>query len=109
MATYPEHRGHGAASLVARSLVKNAFAGGADIVATLPATESLQGFYEKVLGMTPTFVKGLPGAEFPESWHRFGSIYSGFNAETPDHLWAVGAPGVNIQDLIGFGWKLVFD
>ncbi|MGI6072254.1 MAG: GNAT family N-acetyltransferase [Lachnospiraceae bacterium] len=109
MATYPEYRGKGIAAAIARRLVDDAFAGGADVVATLPASESLVGWYAKKLGMIPTFVKGLPGAEFPKKWHRFSAMFSGPDSGSPGHLSAVAAPDTDLNDLVGLGWELTFD
>ncbi len=109
MATYPEYRGQGAAENIGRRLIRDAFAEGADVVATLPATESLVGWYERKLGMAPTFRKGLPGAEFPEKWHRFAEMFGGADGENPAYLSAVAAPGVDLDDLNGFGWELTFE
>lgn len=109
MATYPAYRGRGVAARIARRLVDDAFAGGADVVATLPASESLVDWYAKKLGMIPTCMKGFPGAEFPETWHRFSGMFSGPDSGTPSRLSAVAAPGADLDDLIGFGWELTFD
>ncbi len=110
MATYPEYRGQGLAAMIGRRLIDDAFDGGADIVATLPATESLVGWYEKKLGMVPTFVRGLPGAEFPEKWRRFADMFGGGpDSGAPLYLSAAAAPGIEIDDLKGFGWELTFD
>ena len=109
MATYPEYRGQGIAAMIGHRLVDDAFAKGADVVAALPASQSLVGWYEKKLGMIPTFRKGLPGAEFPETWHRFAGMFSGPDSGSPGSLSAVAAPGTDLDDLIGFGWELTFD
>ncbi|NCB51999.1 MAG: GNAT family N-acetyltransferase [Clostridia bacterium] len=114
VATYPEFRGLGTAARIARSLAELSFADGTDVIATLPASESLTGWYELVLGMEPIFKKGLPGAEFPDSWHRFAEITGteaggAASSSSPDRLWAVGAPGVNLEDLRGVGWALTFE
>lgn len=110
MATYPEYRGQGLAAMIGRRLIDDAFAGGADVVATLPATESLVIWYEKKLGMVPTFVRGLPGAEFPEKWRRFAGMFGGGpDSGAPKKLSAAAAPGIELDELNGFGWELTFD
>lgn len=109
MATYPEYRGQGVAAMIGQRLVDDAFAEGADMVATLPASQSLVGWYEKKLGMVPTFRKGFPGAEFPGKWHRFASMFSGPDSGSPSYLSAVAAPGTDLDDLVGFGWEFTFD
>jgi len=113
VATDPDFRGLGAARRIVRNLTDQAFSEGTDVVATLPASESLTGWYKRVLGMEPVFRKGLPGAVFPESWHRFAGIVgtgdSGGESETPDRLWAVGAPGVDLDGLNGTGWAYTFE
>ncbi|MGI6172476.1 MAG: GNAT family N-acetyltransferase [Christensenellales bacterium] len=109
MATYPEYRGQGAAERIGRRLIDDAFAEGADVVATLPASLPLVGWYERKLGMTPTFRKGLPGAVFPEKWHRFSDMFGNLGSGSPEYLSAVAAPGIDLNDLIGFGWELTFE
>jgi hypothetical protein len=95
--------------MIGQRLVDDAFAEGADVVATLPASQSLVGWYEKKLGMVPTFRKGFPGAEFPEKWHRFASMFSGPDSASPSYLSAVAAPGTDLSNLVGFGWEFTFD
>lgn len=113
VATWPEFRGLGAARRIVQALADIRFAEGADVIATLPASEALTGWYERALGMEPVFMKGLPGAEFPEAWRRFAKLVgaedSGAAGGTPDHLWAVAAAGVNLDDLKGVGWALTFE
>lgn len=109
MATYPEYRGQGIAAMIGRRLIDDAFAGGAEVVATLPATESLVGWYADKLGMTPTFVRGMPGAEFPEKWRRFAAMFSGSDSGAPSRLSAAAAPGADLNDLVGVGWEFTFD
>lgn len=109
MATKPERRGLGAASLVAHALVHDAFAGGADIVATLPASESLCRWYERVLGMSPSFKKGGNGVIFPDSWHKFAVICGEHSEDTPKRLYAVARDGLNLASVEPGGWELTFD
>lgn len=110
MATYPEYRSQGIAAMIGRRLIDDAFAEGADVVATLPASESLVEWYREKLGMIPTFIKGLPGAEFPESWHRFYAMFGGGpDSGAPSRLSAVAAPGIDLNDFTGCGWELTFD
>jgi ribosomal protein S18 acetylase RimI-like enzyme len=109
VATYPEYRRSGAAAGVVRCLAEQAFADGADIVVTLPASESLTGWYEKVLGMKPAFMRGGPGAEFPASWHRFAAYCGQAETDSPKRLWAVGAPGIDTDDYRDTGWAFTFE
>lgn len=109
VATYPEYRGMGAAAMVVRDLTQHAFDSGVDIVATLPASDSLTGWYEKVLNMTPVFKKGRPGAVFPDSWRRFADYCGSADSGAPKYLWAVGAPGVDLAPFKETGWQLTFE
>lgn len=109
MATNPERRGLGAASMVAHALVNNAFSGGADLVVTLPASESLCGWYERVLGMTPAFKKGGDGVIFPDNWHKFAKICGEHSEDTPTRLYAVAREGLRLDDIDFGGWELTFD
>jgi len=114
VATYPEYRGLGAARRIVRKIRDLSFAEGTDVIATLPASEALTGWYERVLGMEPVFKKGRPGAAFPETWHRFADAVGavpggGTESGSPDRLWAVGAPGVDLHDLKGVGWAFTFE
>lgn len=109
VATYPRYRGMGAAAQVCRRLAELAFEDGADIVATLPAQASLTDWYERVLNMSPTFIKGAPGAEFSDPWLRFAEYCGTAESGAPDRLWAVGAPGVDIAAFRDVGWALTFE
>jgi hypothetical protein len=60
--------------------------------------------------MVPTFVRGLPGAEFPEKWRRFAGMFGGGpDSGAPKKLSAAAAPGIELDELNGFGWELTFD
>ncbi len=110
MATLPEHRGRGLAAAIGRSLVEGAFASGVDIVATLPAEESLNAWYETRLGMAPAFKKGGEGVEFPESWRRFAAEYCPeHDPGTPGTLLAAAREGADLDAVRGLGWELTLD
>ncbi len=109
MATADGARGGGLAAAVGRALVSDAFTGGADIVATLPAEESLCGWYASRLGMAPLFRKGGPGVEFPAGWHEFSRLCGAHDPDTPARLWAVARPGVETGGLEELGWECCFD
>lgn len=109
VATYPEYRGKGIAAMVVRSLTARAFSEGAELVAVLPASESLTGWYERVLGMKPTFQKGSAGATFPASWYRFAEIFKPTDSGAPKQLWAVGAPHINLSNFRDVGWEFTFE
>lgn len=109
VATYPEHRGLGAAAGVVRRLAAMAFADGADIVVTLPASESLTGWYGKVLSMKPAFLKGGPGVDFPNAWRRFAAYCGTGETDSPKRLWAVGAPGIDTDAFRDLGWAFTFE
>lgn len=110
MATAPAHRGHGLAAQIGRALISDAFARGSDVVATLPAEESLNAWYESRLGMVPTFKKGGAGVLFPERWRRFAAEYcQEHDPSTPDTLLAIAREGVNLDAVRGLGWELTLD
>lgn len=110
MATRSEHRGRGLAAAIGRALVEGAFASGADIVATLPAEESLNAWYETRLGMAPAFKKGGEGVAFPESWRRFAEKYCPeHDPDTPGALLAVAREGADLDAVRGLGWELTLD
>ncbi len=109
MATKPERRGLGAASMVAHALVNDAFATGADIVATLPASESLCSWYARVLDMSPAFKKGGDGVVFPDNWHKFAAICGEHSDDTPTRLYAVAREGLSLGSIETGGWELTFD
>lgn len=109
MATLPEYREQGLAAKIGRALIANAFDNGIDIVATLPAEESLNAWYETKLGMAPFFKKGGVGIEFPENWHRFSEFCGEHDPDTPDTLLAVVRDGVDIERVRGLGWEYTFD
>lgn len=109
MATYPGHRGRGLGAAVARLLTERAFESGADVVATLPADESLRQWYEKVLGMTPAFIKGGEGVSFPGSWRQFAKITGPHSPDSPPTLHAVPKPGVDMDRVKDLGWECCWD
>ena len=109
MATAERCRGAGLAAAVGRALLGDAFAAGADIVATLPAEESLCAWYASRLGMAPLFKKGGPGVEFPHSWEEVARISGGHDEGSPARLWAVARPGVETRGLEELGWECCFD
>lgn len=109
MATAPEQRGRGLAAKIGRVLIANAFDGGIDIVATLPAEDSLNAWYETRLGMAPLFKKGGAGVDFPENWRRFSEFCGEHDPTTPDTLLAVARPGIDTAPLRGLGWECTFD
>ncbi len=109
MATRPEYRGRGLAAGIGRALVAGAFADGLDIVATLPAEESLAAWYESRLGMEPAFKKGGEGVVFPQSWLDFARFCGAHDPGTPQTLLAVARPGVDLSAVRGLGWECTFD
>lgn len=109
MATAPEHRGRGLAASIGRELIANAFKSGVDIVATLPAEESLNTWYETRLGMAPLFKKGGEGVDVPETWHKFSAFCGSHDPDTPDTLLAVARDGIDIERVRGLGWECTFD
>lgn len=109
MATYEAHRGRGLGGGIARQLMERAFESGADVVATLPASDSLCAWYGRVLGMEPVFKKGGAGVVFPECWDRFAALCGGHDPETPDRLWAVCRGGIDPAPLTALGWEHCFD
>lgn len=109
MATFPRHRGHGLAAQIGRSLVSDAFAAGLDIVATLPAEDSLNAWYESRLGMSPAFRKGGEGVVFPGNWLAFSAFCGEHNPGTPDTLLAAARPGADLSAVTGLGWECAFD
>ena len=109
MATFPAHRGLGAATAVARALRDAAFSGGAEILATLPATQPLCEWYADIPGMRPAFAKGGAGAEFPESWRRFAEACGEHDPQTPARLYAARADGGGVSGLLSIGWECTLD
>lgn len=109
MATAELHRGLGAAREIGLGLISDAFASGADLVATLPAEDSLCRWYETRLGMVPLFKKGGAGVEFPASWLEFAAVCGEHEDGTPSRLWAVPRPGFDVSGLEGLGWECTFD
>lgn len=109
MATLPEFRGRGAAGGVAMALCKNAFDGGADIVATLPASDGLSDWYCRILGMAPAFAKGGGGVSFAPAWHSFAAVCGGHSDGTPSRLVACRRDGGDVSALASLGWELTFD
>lgn len=109
MATAERYRGLGAAREIGLGLIADAFASGADLVATLPAEDSLCRWYETRLGMSPLFKKGGPGVEFPTAWLDFAAVCGPHSDGTPDMLWAVARPGLDPEGLRGLGWECTFD
>ena len=109
MATHPEHRGRGLAGEIALGLRAAAFERGADIVATLPASRSLEGWYAGRLDMRPVFRKGGEGVVFPRRWLDFAAFCGGHDPDTPDTLLAAARPGVNLVAVTGLGWECAFD
>lgn len=109
MATAPEHRGLGLAAGIGRRLMDDAFSNGLDIVATLPAEDSLCLWYEQKLDMRPLFKKGGPGVEFPEAWLRFSAVCGPHDPGSPERLWAKARPSVDITNLERLGWECSFD
>ncbi len=109
MATQEAHRGRGLAAAVGRALLADAFGTGLDLVATLPAEESLNAWYESRLGMSPCFMKGGEGVSFPQSWLDFADFCGGHDPRTPQTLLAAAAPGFDLSPLLGLGWECCFD
>lgn len=109
MATYPEHRGNGLAAKIGRALVSSAFENGSDIVATLPAEESLNVWYETRLYMIPTFKKGGEGVVFPANWRSFAAFCGEHDPSTPNILLAVARSGASLSRVNGLGWEITFD
>lgn len=109
MATSEPYRGLGAAQKIGLGLIRDAFDMGSDLVATLPAEDSLCRWYESRLGMAPLFRKGGEGVEFPKSWHEFAAVCGAHEENTPDMLWAVPRPGFDPSGLAGLGWECTFD
>jgi hypothetical protein len=109
MATAERYRGLGAAREIGLGLIADAFASGADLVATLPAEDSLCRWYETRLGMAPLFKKGGAGVEFPESWLKFAAVCGAHEEGTPSRLWAVPRPGFDPSGLEELGWECTFD
>ena len=109
MATFPRHRGHGLAAQIGRSLVSDAFAAGLDIVATLPAEESLNAWYATRLGMRGVFKKGGDGVLFPDNWQRFARFCGAHDPSTPDVLLATARDGVTLEPFMGLGWEITLD
>ena len=109
MATAERYRGLGAAREIGLGLIADAFASGADLVATLPAEDSLCRWYDEKLGMSPLFKKGGPGVEFPTAWLDFAAVCGPHSDGTPDMLWAVARPGLDPEGLRGLGWECTFD
>ena len=110
VATDPGARGRGLAAQVCRELTRRAFANGADVVATLPASESLCGWYERILDMAPAFRRGGSGVTFPPDWHAFAAVCGAPEDDgAPDFLRAVRADGADVEPLQALGWALCFD
>ncbi|HIS45416.1 MAG TPA: GNAT family N-acetyltransferase [Candidatus Scatomorpha merdigallinarum] len=110
MATAGVHRGRGLAERIGRALISDAFARGSGIVATLPAEESLNAWYETRLGMVPAFKKGGAGVLFPEHWRRFAAAYCPeHDPNTPGTLLAVAREGVDLKAVSGLGWEYTLD
>lgn len=109
MATAERYRGLGAAREIGLRLIADAFASGADLVATLPAEDSLCRWYETRLGMSPLFKKGGAGVEFPASWLDFAAVCGAHEEDTPSRLWAVPRPGFDPSGLETLGWECTFD
>ena len=109
MATHPEHRGHGLAAAIGRALVADAFGRGEDIVATLPAEESLNAWYATRLGMRGVFKKGGDGVLFPDNWQRFARFCGAHDPSTPDVLLATARAGVALEPFMGLGWEITLD
>ena len=109
MATAPEYRGRGLAAALGRALTDGAFENGADLVATLPAEESLNAWYAGRLGMSPTFKKGGEGVSFPENWRRFAEFCGGHDPSTPDTLLAVSRRTGVLERVRGLGWEITLD
>ena len=109
MATFPRHRGHGLAAQIGRSLVSDAFAAGLDIVATLPAEESLNAWYATRLGMRGVFKKGGDGVLFPDNWQRFARFCGAHDPSTPDVLLATAREGLTLEPFMGLGWEITLD
>lgn len=109
MATAERYRGLGAAREIGLGLIADAFASGADLVATLPAEDSLCRWYETRLGMSPLFKKGGAGVEFPASWLDFAAVCGAHDEDTPSRLWAVPRPDFNPSGLEELGWECTFD
>ena len=79
MATHPEHRGHGLAAAIGRALVADAFERGEDIVATLPAEESLNAWYgPRASGCAACSKRAATACSFPTT----GSALRAFAALT---------------------------
>lgn len=109
VATLPEARGRGLAAEVCRALCGDAFDMGADIVATLPASESLCSWYAEKLKMAPAFKKGGEGVEFPGSFRAFADICGEPDNTAPPRLYALCRPPIEVESLGSLGWEYCFD
>lgn len=109
MATLPAHRGRGLAERLGRRLCEDAFRGGADICATLPADAGLCGWYERKLGMRPLFKKGGEGVAFPDAWLEFAELCGEHSPDTPARLWALAGREFPLSPLEELGWECTFD
>lgn len=110
VATDSRHRGRGLATRVVFSLIATAWARlGADVVATLPASDSLYGWYQRTFFMTPCFVKGGEGVVFPDEWRSFSDYCGEHDPDTPSRLLAVALPDVSLDGLTELGWECTLD
>ena len=110
MATHEAHRGHGLAGRIALALRARAYGKGIDIVATLPAEESLVEWYSRRLDMSPVFRKGGEGVVFPDYWVRFALEYCPeHDPDTPGTLLACSRSPAALAAVRGLGWEYPLD
>ena len=109
MATAPHCRGLGLATRIAERLKAHADLRCLDIVATLPAEESLNAWYAGRLQMVPVFKKGGPGVLFPPLWHSFSALCGEHDPDTPDRLLACARNPHILQEVMDLGWECTFD
>lgn len=105
VATAEDFRGNGAASEICLQARDMAFDDGADIVATMPATNSLCEFYENLLDMVPCFVRGAEGVEFCEDWETYANSLGEGGVLESENLRAVAKKGVDLEKVKTMGWK----
>ncbi len=109
VATHPDSRGMGAAGDLCKRLRDRAFGRDVGIVATLPATQSLCTWYEKLLKMSPCFVRGTEGVEFLAEWEEYAKLLAPGSEEVPKMLRATAAEGVDLEKYKDMGWKHCFN